>query len=132
VRVIDSSSLVKFFSREEGWNKVREVLLEGVVTLDLGIKEVANALGKKVLKDEINYDVAQTILKDLVEERAIPTIDQERFLTQAFTLAVNDNITIYDAIFIVIAKELKTELVTSDKRQMDIAVKNGVKVVFIE
>ncbi|MEM2136754.1 MAG: type II toxin-antitoxin system VapC family toxin [Candidatus Methanomethylicia archaeon] len=123
---------MKFFSREEGWNRVREVLLEGVVTLDLGIKEVANALGKKVLKDEISYDIAQTILKDLVEERAIPIIDQERFLTQAFTLAVNDNITIYDAIFIVIAKELKTELVTSDKRQMDIAMKNGVKVVFIE
>ena len=132
MRVIDSSSLVKFFSREEGWNKVREVLLEGVVTLDLGIKEVANALGKKVLKGEISYDIAQTILKDLVEERAIPIIDQERFLIQAFTLAVNDNITIYDAIFIVVAKELKTELVTSDKRQMDIAVKNGVKVVFIE
>lgn len=50
MKVIDSSSLAKFFSREEGWNRVKEVILEGIVTLDLGIKEVVNALWKKVLK----------------------------------------------------------------------------------
>jgi predicted nucleic acid-binding protein len=31
---------------------------EGVVTLDLGIKEVTNALWKKVLKNEVSYDIA--------------------------------------------------------------------------
>lgn len=84
------------------------------------------------MKNEISYNVAETMIKDLVEEEAIPNIDQEKFLTKAFTLAVNENITIYDAIFIVMAKELKTELITSDRKQMEIAVKNGVKVIFIE
>jgi predicted PilT family ATPase len=32
----------------------------------------------------------------------------------------------------VAAKELKTELVTSDREQMEIAIRNGVKVIFIE
>jgi PIN domain nuclease of toxin-antitoxin system len=40
VRVIDSSSLVKFFSREEGWDRVKEVILEGVMSLDLSFKEL--------------------------------------------------------------------------------------------
>jgi predicted nucleic acid-binding protein len=39
VRVIDSSALIKYFTREEGWEKVREILLDGVATLDLAVKE---------------------------------------------------------------------------------------------
>lgn len=132
MKVIDSSSLVKFFSHEEGWDKVKEVILESVVTLDLSVMEVASALWKKVLRNEISYSTAQTILKDLVEEKAIPTINQEKFITHAFTLAVNEKITIYDAVFIAAAKKLETELVTSDRKQMDAAIRNGVKVVFIE
>jgi len=132
VRVIDSSSLAKFFSREEGWDKVKELMIEGVVILDLGIKEVVNTLWKKVLKNEMSYGIAQTIIKDLTEEKAIPIINQEKFIAQAFALAVNEKITVYDALFIVAAKELKIELITSDRKQMDVALRNGVKVVFIE
>ncbi|MEM2008783.1 MAG: type II toxin-antitoxin system VapC family toxin [Ignisphaera sp.] len=132
MRVIDSSSLAKFFSREEGWDKVKELMIEGVVILDLGIKEVVNTLWKKVLKNEMSYGIAQTIIKDLTEEKAIPIINQEKFIAQAFALAVNEKITVYDALFIVAAKELKIELITSDRKQMDVALRNGVKVVFIE
>ena len=61
MRVIDSSALVKYFTREAGWEKVREVLIDGVVTLDLAVKEVANALWKRVTRGEIDYDTALTI-----------------------------------------------------------------------
>jgi len=132
VKVIDSSSLVKFFSREEGWDRVKKVITEGVITLDLGIKEVANALWKKVLKNEVSYTIAQTIVKDLAEEKAIPIVDRMEFLAEAFALAVSERITVYDALFIVAAKELRTELVTSYRKQMEIAGRNGVKVTFIE
>ncbi|MEJ2781337.1 hypothetical protein WIW89_10745 [Stygiolobus sp. CP850M] len=47
MRVIDSSSLVKFFSKEKGWEKVAEIITEGIMTLDLSIKEVANTMWKK-------------------------------------------------------------------------------------
>nr|WP_252973015.1 hypothetical protein [Saccharolobus solfataricus] len=47
MRVIDSSSLVKFFSKEKGWEKVVEIISEGVMTLDLSIKEVATPCGKR-------------------------------------------------------------------------------------
>lgn len=132
MRVVDSSSLVKFFSREEGWDRVKEIMLQGVVTLDLAIKEVASALWKKVARNEMTYDTATVTLRDLLEEKAIPVFSQDRYLIQAFQIALNENITIYDALFIALAKELKAELIMSDKRQMDIAIKNGVKVVFID
>lgn len=131
MKVIDSSSLIKFFSREEGWEKVVEVMREGVVTLDLAVKEVANALWKKVLRNEISYNIAQAIIRDLAEEKAIPLISQDKLLVQALALAVNEKITVYDALFIVAAKELGAELVTSDKKQMEVAVRSGVKTILV-
>ncbi|MEL9941045.1 MAG: type II toxin-antitoxin system VapC family toxin [Ignisphaera sp.] len=131
MRVIDSSSLIKFFSREEGWEKVVEVMREGVVTLDLAVKEVANALWKKVLRNEISYNIAQAIIRDLAEEKAIPLISQDKLLVQALAIAVNEKITVYDALFIVAAKELRAELVTSDKKQMEVAVRSGVKTILV-
>lgn len=132
MRAIDSSSLAKFFSREEGWDKVKDVMLEGVVTLDLAIKEVASVLWKKVLRNEISRRTAETILKNLAEEKAIPIINQEKFITKAFTLAVNEKITVYDALFIIAAKELNMELVTGDREQAEAAARSGIKVIFIE
>jgi predicted nucleic acid-binding protein len=42
-RVIDSSAIAKFLLKEEGWWKVKEVLIEKPYTLNLAVKEVANA-----------------------------------------------------------------------------------------
>ena len=50
--------IVKYFSREPGWEKAKQVLLEGVVTLNLSAKELANALWKKVVRNEMSYEVA--------------------------------------------------------------------------
>ncbi|MEM3607785.1 MAG: hypothetical protein QW238_02855 [Candidatus Bathyarchaeia archaeon] len=52
MKAIDPSSLTKFSSREDRWREVEEIPLEGAVTLDLSIKEVANALWRKVLSRE--------------------------------------------------------------------------------
>ena len=49
MRVIDSSVLVKYFSREKGWEKARKYIVEGAMTLDLAIKEVSNTLRKRPL-----------------------------------------------------------------------------------
>lgn len=121
MRVIDSSSLVKFFSREEGWKDVEKVLLEGVVSLDLSVKEVANALWKRVLRGEMGFDDAAKIIADLPEAEVIKVADQNRYLSKAFKIAVKNKVTVYDALFIALAKELNVELVTSDAKQAEIA-----------
>jgi predicted nucleic acid-binding protein len=131
VRVIDSSSLIKFFSREEGWEKVAEVMREGVVTLDLAVKEVANALWRKISSNEVSHQATQAKIRDPAEEEAIPLISQNKLVAQALILAVNAKIAVYDALFLIAAKELKTELVTSDKKQVEAAVRNGVKAILI-
>ncbi|ADY01608.1 PilT domain protein [Vulcanisaeta moutnovskia 768-28] len=130
MRVIDSSALIKYFAREIGWERVRELMMDGVITIDLAIKEVANALWKKVIRGETNYDTALTIIKTLLED-TIPIIDQREYLMKALELAVKHRITIYDAIFIVLALEKNMELITSDKAQAAVAEKIGVKVTLV-
>ncbi len=127
MRVIDSSSLVKFFSREKGWEKVAEVITEGVMTLDLAIKEVASALWKKVLRGEMKEEVAINILSDLIKREAMLFVKQDDYLIEGFKIANRNKITVYDSLFIALAKLNNFELVTSDKKQYEIATKEGLE-----
>jgi len=126
VRVIDSSSLVKFFSKEEGWEKVAQIIEEGVITLDLSIKEVANALWKKILIGEMTEDIAIKILSDLLKREAIIIVNQDEYLIEAFKIANRNKITIYDSLSIALAKLKNLELVTSNIKQYEIAKNEGV------
>ncbi|KYH36125.1 MAG: twitching motility protein PilT [Candidatus Hecatellales archaeon B24] len=131
MKVADSSALVKYFSREEGWEKVREMILEGLVSLPLSIKEVANALWKKALNGEIRVEDVEKILADLRRSDAIKFESQNRYLISAFKIAVKNKVTVYDALFIELSKHLKAELVTSDSKQAKIAEKEGVKAIVV-
>ena len=42
--------------------------------------------------------------------------------------SLNNKITVYDSLFIALAKKLHTELITSDSRQAEAAEKEGVRV----
>jgi predicted nucleic acid-binding protein len=47
-RVIDSSTLAKFLLKESGWERVKGILAGRPYTLDLAVKEVANAIWRRV------------------------------------------------------------------------------------
>lgn len=131
VRAIDSSSAVKFFSKEEGWEQLRKIFLEGTISINLLIKEVANALWKKVLMDEISIEDAQKIINDLAKNEVIKIVNQNKYLNEAFKIATKHKITVYDALFIALAKLESIELVTSDIKQAEIAKKEGIQVAIV-
>jgi predicted nucleic acid-binding protein len=131
VRVIDSSSLVKFFSKEEGWKKGSSDNRRWSYNPDLSIKEVANALWKKILMGELNEDIAIKILYDLLKGEAIIIVNQDEYLIEAFKIANRNKITIYDSLFIALAKSKNLELVTSDIKQYEIAKNEGVNVLLV-
>ncbi len=127
MKAIDSSALIKYFSREEGWDRVEGLILEGVVSLDLSIKETANALCKKVSNKEIEARNAEEIVRDLTQSEAIKIKSQNDYILGAFKIAIKNRTTIYDSLFIELAKSDSNELVTSDNTQAEIAEKEGVK-----
>ncbi|MCD6592807.1 type II toxin-antitoxin system VapC family toxin [Candidatus Bathyarchaeota archaeon] len=134
-KVIDSSALAAFLLKEEGWKRVREILREKPYTIELAIKEVANSIWKraKLLKD-VDENKALTILGDLLKLRrtALRIEPQDIYLGQALEIALKNDATIYDSLFITQALAKKAILVTLDKKQAEIANKMGVRSIMLE
>jgi predicted nucleic acid-binding protein len=126
VRVIDSSSLVKFVNKEQNWEGVlRELKVDSFVTVELAIHEVANSIWKRVLKREVSQEVAlkvfQEFVKEVVENGLVTLVPiSTELLSSALRLASEEKITVYDSEFIELARPNKWDLVTSDERQYSV------------
>jgi len=125
VIVIDASALTKFIFKEEGWSEVRKVLERGAVSIDHIVKEVSNAIWKKctVLKLELD-DVAHKrfrLLREIVQGSVVVLEDESKYLDEAFRIAIENGISIYDSLYIAQALRLEAQLLTSDKRQAHVA-----------
>jgi len=88
--------------------------------------------GKKTLTSETKEDVAIKILSNLVKHEAMLVVNQDKYLIEVFRISISRNkITIYDSLFIALAKLNYLELVTSDRKQYEIAMKEGVNTQLI-
>jgi Predicted nucleic acid-binding protein, contains PIN domain len=58
-------------------------------------------------------------------------VNQDKYLIEAFKISIRNKITIYDSLFIALAKLNNLELVTSDRKQYEIAMKEGVNAQLI-
>lgn len=126
MKVIDSSSLVKYLSLEEGWEVVLKHLEEGCVIPELAMKGVANALWKKVLVEEMRLEASREVLQKL--PKVVRVVGQAELLERAFEIAVQNRITVYDSLFIALAESKKAALVTSDRKQAEVAKALGIEV----
>ena len=129
--VIDSSALAKYLLREEGWRGVEKYLLKPTYSIDHIVKEVSNAIWKHaIVHGYISKDMAlnvYSLLKRLIEEEIIVLETQEKYIDKAIEIALDNKITVYDALYI--AQTISYgELVTSDKVQAIVAEKYGIRV----
>lgn len=129
MKVIDSSALIKYIAKEENWEKVEEHLKEGCITLDLAVKETANALVKKALRSEVNSETAKEILNYL--PRIIRVTPQKEHFSKALEIAIKHKLAIYDALFIALSVNTNTPLLTSDEKQAKTSKEYGVAVTLI-
>lgn len=116
--VLDSSVIVKWFCQEEGTElalKFREGHVSGYANIafpDLVIYEIANALryNQKITEEDARNSVNSLI--DLGMEIIVPT---KKVTESAISLAFEYDITVYDAYFVALAKELGFKFVTADE-----------------
>jgi predicted nucleic acid-binding protein len=73
------------------------VLNEGAITVELAVKEVMNALWRMVLMNRVNASDALRIVG--IVRTIFNIIDQRPYYEDAFRIAVEKKITIYDAIY---------------------------------
>jgi len=131
VNVVDSSAICKYILREEGWIEVRKCFEEGSITFELALKEVLNALWKRIIRKEVKFEYAIKVVEKLMEYSFFKIEKQNEYMLSAFKIASKRKITIYDALFIALAKKLNLPLITSDKKQAEIAKLENIKVAYI-
>jgi predicted nucleic acid-binding protein len=135
VIVIDASTLAKFILREENWERVYEVLSKETISVDHVVKEVANAIWKHYsIYKACSLDVAVKrfqLLRKIIDEELVSLESELKYLDKAFEIATQNDISVYDALYIAQAITRSIPLATSDKRQADIAEKIKVQVVYI-
>jgi predicted nucleic acid-binding protein len=124
--LIDSSVIVKFFSKEPGWEKLDTYIAENL-TLGLALTELGSGLLKKVRKNELSQDTALILLKEYSEKAVI--LDEKKYLPLAFEYAMAYNIKIYDSLFIAAAFQGGHSLVSCDRRQCNVAESLGIEVI---
>jgi predicted nucleic acid-binding protein len=120
--------------KEGGWERVKGILAGRPYTLDLAVKEVANAIWRRVtLMGDVSLEKAPVILGDLLELKrvALRVEPQDPYLGQALRIAIENRVVVYDSLFIAQAIAKKAALTTSDERQGRVAERLNVKVEYI-
>jgi len=129
VKVIDSSSIIKYIAKEEHWKRVEEYVKEGCITLDLAVKETANALVKKTLRGEVDLETAREILNYI--PRIVKIKSQNEQFPKALEIAVKNKLPIYDALFMALSLNTNVPLLTSDKKQAETSKEYGITVILV-
>jgi len=130
--LMDASSIGILFG------KMREraiEFLEGAVTLDLALYELGNLIWKEcILKRMISRREALERIEDLVKVLELMYLESlgNEDMKGAMMLAIDLNLTFYDASYLHIAKSRNMPLITEDKELLEKAKIIGVKAFRVE
>ena len=132
--VVDSSVfasvVVKDAFHERASRFLRRTDVE-LATLDLAFIEVFNALWKHAyllrrLSEEQCFALKR-LVKPLILNSVARVYGSLDLLEEALEDAARYEVTVYDALYVALAKKLEAELVSRDEEQVKVAEKAGVK-----
>jgi len=138
VIVIDSSAFMKFLLKEVNWEKIVPYLdpTSEPHAVDMLIVEGANVMWKyaeryRRITREQAFGLYEQMMK-LVNGEVITVEPSKKYLKNALTIALEHSISVYDSLFLAQANLLNARLITSDKRQSEIAESVDIDVTYIE
>src|SRR5208283_2352256 len=114
----DSSTLVRFYSKEPGWEGARDYI-RLANTIPLALVELSSGLFKKVRKNEMSANIAKELIWDYAS--SVPLLDQNKYIITAFEIAMKNSLSVYDSLFIAAAEGEGCDLVSCDDRQLKVA-----------
>jgi len=122
--VVDASVAAKWILPASGETLTREALellksyAVGEVRFivpDLFWAELANILWKAVRQARLRASLAESGLHAM-RDRNFPTISSHTLLVEAFAIATAFDRTVFDALYVALAVDSKSQLVTADER----------------
>ena len=128
--MVDASVLASVILCEPGYEELLDYI-KHCYSVDQAVKEVSNAVWKYYVRKLISLDDARRkyeVLRRLVGVN-IKLIDEGEVIDDAFKISLENNITVYDALYIALALRRKAPLASLDKKQRAIALKLGMEVL---
>jgi predicted nucleic acid-binding protein len=129
--LLDASALIEFILRNAFINRLGDKVLH---VLDLTIYESFNALWKLVGRDILTIDEMLILARrvaDIIGFMYIESIDPLEALN-VLEIALKENLTVYDASYLYIARRMQLILVTEDEELMDRAKKLSIKAINVD
>ena len=117
--VLDTSVVAKWFKEEEDSDlalQIREDFHEGlheIIVPDLLLYEISNALrfDKKFTPDLITDAIGSLFEMDIVI-----TVPSKELISDAAKIAIDNDVTVYDAIYVALSLKINGIFITADKR----------------
>jgi predicted nucleic acid-binding protein len=122
--VVDASVAAKWFLPENGEGLADQALAlldkydkkeVQFVVPDLFYVEIANAIWKAVHVGRVPRAYGDQALV-LLTQREFPTVPSLKLLDRAFPIAIAHGRTVYDSLYVALAVQAKTQLITADER----------------
>lgn len=125
-KIIDASIAVKWFAKEQGWKealKLKEDYIARKVNLiipELLFYELINALKYKAANKAVIFDAINTLFTMQLRVEALNEILSKE-LTE---IAMQYNISAYDAAYVALAELFDCELITADEKLINKKIGN--------
>jgi predicted nucleic acid-binding protein len=118
--VLDSAAISSIFFSDPLSDQTEMAIAkyDELYTMDLACPEVGNVAWKRVsfFKEDRKqiFDALKLALEFIRDNCKV--ISSSEIAPEAFSLAVDNNITMYDALFLGLAKRLRTKVLTADEK----------------
>ncbi|HEX3600321.1 MAG TPA: type II toxin-antitoxin system VapC family toxin [Lacipirellulaceae bacterium] len=115
--VIDASALIKLYINEVGSPEVERAVkaADSILAPDLLLAETGNILWKYVHRSELFAADANKVLGDILQMPIQLTASSE-LIEPALNIAIETNRTVYDSIYLALAIQSASILITADER----------------
>jgi predicted nucleic acid-binding protein len=117
--VLDASVLIKLYINEEGSRRAVAAVkkAEALVAPDLLWSEAGNILWKYVRRGDLDLDAGQSMLRDMLQ-MPIAITASSGLVEQAFEIATQTDRTVYDSLYLALAVQTKSVMLTADQRMV--------------
>jgi len=120
VVVLDSSAIASIFFKDKSEQRVARAIhgYDKFSTVDVAFAEVGSVAWKSVVLFKEKIELSHVALKQAVDfiQDNIDVVSSWELLNQAFQLGTKCNVQIYDSLFLVLAKQLRTKVLTTDEK----------------
>ena len=118
--VLDSSAIASIFFKDKSEQRVARAIqrYDKFSTVDVAFAEVGSVAWKSVVLFNETIELSHLALKqalDFIQDNCDVASSGE-LLNQAFELGTKCNVQIYDSLFLVLAKQLRTKVLTTDEK----------------